>query len=216
MVTLGDSDGSTWSRVNVIWPWCIEAMKTFPILRPMREDHHSDLAALSFYRLPVDFKYAISVEYPISQSPPKYLIRKNRLDPNFYKSAGFYDVDHDYTDGVDWTIHFSSPIPISAHVIVEYLASHDLDMLDDPDCFITVPDEYYSILIAKVICRAYRERLGVAMQDPTIQTTIISQLADAVLKAEESYSKMLADAFTKMADSRLSTQMKVDKFDRVY
>jgi hypothetical protein len=217
LVALGDSTGATWSRVNRMWPWVIEAMKTFPILRPMLDDHTNGALASYGLQLPTDYREIISVEYPINQFPTSYLIRKNRLDPDFYHDVCFYDVDHDYATGTNgYILYLSGPIAPLAHIMTQYLANHDLAMADDDLHFITIPDQYVDILIAQVICRAYRERLSFYMQNPTSTTNVIMQLTDMVLKAEESYHSMLTAAQLKLADSRISGDKKVDKYDRVY
>jgi hypothetical protein len=213
---LGDIMGQTWSRVNVIWPWCIEAMRTFPILRPMLYEYTVSVDNIHCFDLPDDFRELISVEYPVDQSPPQYLIRKNRFDPDFYSADNFYDIDHNYAEGAGWTLHFSSGLSIGDHVNVEYLAGHDLDMADDEQHLITVSDEFYGILIAQVVCRAYRERLSYYMQDPTVHTSIVMQLTEMVRRAEEHYNQMVEAAWQKIATSRQSPRQTMDRFDRVY
>lgn len=222
LVALGDSAGATWSRINRMTPWCIEAIQSFPILRPMLDDHTNGAAKVYSYEMPADFRQVISVEYPISQVPPVYLVRKNRLDPTFYDDAGFYDVAHNYTTGivlstsVGWIMYVSGGIDALAHIKTQYLANHDTAMTDDPDVFLSVPDEYESLLIASVMCRAYRERLSFAMQDPTAHMTVITQLTEMVVHMEESYNSQIAAAQAKLATSIVSPKLQSDKFDRVY
>lgn len=216
LVALGDPSALTWSRTSVMWPWCIEAMKTFPILRPMRDEHTNGITLVYSFAAADDFREMISVEYPVGQQPPVYLVRKNRFDPDFYKMSGYYDNDHDYSAGTGWFIYISGGIAKLAHVCIQYLANHDVAMADDDTVLITVPDEYENILIAQVICRAYRERLSYFMQNPTAQTNVIMQYTDMVQKAEESYYAMLASAQLKLADSKIIGDKEVDKYDRVY
>src|SRR5665647_1493828 len=96
LVALGDSSGITWDRTTRMWQFCIEAILTFPILRPMLDDHTNGNAIVYSYDLPEYFREVISVEYPIGGQPPTYLARKSHLAPDFYEFPGFYDVDHDY------------------------------------------------------------------------------------------------------------------------
>ena len=216
LTALGDGQAQTWSRVNTIWPWCIEAMRTFPFGRPMRTEHVVGTGEQHKFDLPDDFRELISVEYPVGKIPPKYLIRKSHFDPEFWNSDQYYDVDHNYEDGTGWIIYFSMLLDETLSVYIEYLATHDLDMIDDDDCYITVPDQYYGILIAQVMCRAYRERLSYFMQDPTVHTSIIQQLTDMVRKAEDRYYKMVEDAWEKLSPSRVSPRQAMDSHDRVY
>lgn len=216
LVALGDSAGTTWSRTTRMWPWCIEAMLSFPILRPKLHDLTNGLTDVYWFALPADFREVISVEYPISQTPPAYLIRKNRLDPAFYRKAGFYDIDHNYSAGAGWMMFISGGVRAATHVYTQYLANHDTAMADDGLHFITIPDEYENILIQNVICRAYRERLSYIMQDPTAHSSVIQQMTEMVNKAEDQYRDMVQRAQEKLATSITSPKMSVDKFDRVY
>ena len=216
LVALGDSAGSTWSRVNRMWPFCIEAMRTFPILRPMLDDHTNGASVIYYFDMATDFREVISVEYPISQTPPQYLARKNRLDPHFYDEAGYYDIDHDYASGAGWTMYISGGLSALAHIYVQYLANHDLNMADDSQHLITIPDEYYSILIQQVMLRAYRERLSYYMQNPTAHTSVIAQYTEMVQHAEEHYNDMVQQAQAKLATSIASPRLESDKYDRVY
>jgi hypothetical protein len=214
---LGDHTAAIWPRVTIITAWAEEAMLTFPILRPMLKDQTGASAVSYSFTLPTDFREVITVEYPISQYPPVYLNRKNRLDPEFYEEDGFYDIDRDYTAGKGWSCYVSgSGIGILAHVKVQYLANHLIGLADDYTALITVPDEYVNILIAYVGAKAFREMLSTYMVDPTAHTSIISQMTDMVNKSEEKYKDMVAQAQAKLSDSRLSPKFEMDKHDRVY
>ena len=216
LVALGDDDASTWSRVNIMLPWCKEAIRTFPILRPMKDDHTNGASAVHIVTLPDDFREVISVEYPVDQDPPEYLVRKNRLDPDFYGEAGFYDIDHDYSTGKGWVMYLSGELAANAHIYTQYLANHDTNLVDNANSYITIPDEYEGILIQQVMCRAYRERLGAMMQDPTAHTNIVYQLTQMVQKAEETYRLMVNEAQHQLTNSVVSAHKTVDKYDRVY
>jgi hypothetical protein len=216
LVALGDSLAATWSRINIMMPWCIEAIQSFPILRPMLDDHTNGASIVYSYAMPADFRQLISVEYPISQQPPVYLVRKNRLDPNFYNQDGFYDIDHDYSTGTGWTMYVSGGIAAAAHIKTQYLANHDTAMTDSEECMLSVPDEYETILISSVMCRAYRERLGYMMQDPTAHMTVITQMTEMVHHMEEYYQSQVAAAQAKLANSIVSPRQAADKYDRVY
>jgi hypothetical protein len=216
LIALGDSSGSTWSRTNTVIYWALEAIVSFPILRPMKDDHTNGASVVYSLALPVDFREIIDVEYPISQTPPVYLVRKNRLDPDFYSSDGSYDVDHDYSTGKGWMLYISGGVAALAHIYTQYLANHDTAMVDDDSHYLSIPDEYENILIASVICRAYRERLSYYMQDPTAHMTIITQMTTMVAKSEENFRLLVEAAQAKLAQSKVSAHQTSDKFDRVY
>jgi hypothetical protein len=212
---LGDPTATTWSRTDQILPWSFEAFTAFPILRPRYLDKTAP-ANVYKYRLPVDFREIISVEYPITKQPPEYLTRKNRFDPAFWSSSNYFDIDNDYTTGDLYTIYFSGVFTNATHMYLEYLGLHDTDLTDDGAHFISIPDEYETIVITSVMCRAYRERLGKYMQNPTAQSSIIMQMTAMVEHLEAYYKQQLADALASLAESRVSPRLASDKYDRVY
>src|SRR5512143_2070743 len=211
LVALGDSDGSTWSRTDVIWPWAIEAMLEFPILRPMEQSISVSITGHMF-DLAADFRDIIAVEYPVSQEPPKYLTRKNRQDPSFFSTDEYYDVDRDYVSSGGWVLWTSKKIPAVSTIKVSYLANHKTDVTDSTSSYISVPDEYRGILVAYVVAKGYRERLGAFMQDPTAHQSIITQMTEMVQHAEENYQLLIKRAQEKLAESRTSPHMHSDKY----
>ena len=216
LVQLGDPTAATWSRTDIIWPWAIEAMLQFPILRPMLDDHTNGGTLAYSYQLPTDFREVISVEYPISQQPPIYLARKNRLDPDFYSAAGYFDIDHNYIDGGGWYCYVSGGVAASAHIKMQYFANHATGLEDDSTDVITVPDEYENILVAYVVMKGYRERLGAYMIDPTAHSSLILQMTEMVKRSEDNYHLLVQRAQVRLADSRITPNVSSDKFDRVY
>ena len=216
LVAAGDIDSATWSRTDVAIPWCKEALRVFPILRPMLDDHTNGAAVVYSYSLPADFRELISVEYPISQQPPVYLVHKNRLDPDFYNADRYYDVDYDFSTGTGYLCFISGGVAALAHIKVQYLAAHPTDLEDDDTDVITVPDHFEPILIAYFIMRAWRERLGYIMQDPTAHSSIISQMTEMVHKSDANYQELVVQAQRFISESKVSSGHHVDKFDRVY
>jgi hypothetical protein len=140
----------------------------------------------------------------------------NRLDPSFFASEDHYDIDRDYATGSGWILWVSKLLAIDEQVNINYLATHDTDLTDAPTSYITVPDEYENILIAYVVAKGYRERLGVYLQDPTAHTSLIMQMTDMTQKAEANYQQLVLRAQEKLAQSRSSPHMQADRFDRVY
>jgi len=213
---LGDRQGNTWSRIDCIMPWAKEAIRNFPILRPNFYTATNISTTIYDVSMPVDFREVVAVEYPVSQTPPVYLVRKNHFDPNFYDQDGFYDVDRDYENGKGYLLWISSGWAGGTAIHVYYLATHDTNLTDSPTSYLTVPDQYEPLLITAVMCRAYRERLGMLMQDPTAFSSLVDQLTNAVGQLEQRYDQMLATVQVKITDSTVSPRMKSDKFDRLY
>ena len=214
LVALGDESAVTWAR-TVILPWCVEAVQSFPILRPKLFDYTAAGASLVYmFDLPADFRQIISVEYPINSVPPKYHARKNHLDPAFFNQVGFYDVDHNYADGIGWMCHVSEGVRLATHAYIQYMATHDTSFTDSDEDELTIPDEYNSILITSVMCRAYRNRLSLYMQDPTAHMSVITQMTEMVQHIEELFRSLVADAQRELTNSIVSPRMVADKFDQ--
>ena len=215
---LGD-DGSIWSRNEVIWPFAIEAIRAFPILRPssvvitMTSDKHT-------FTLPSDFRAVIYVEFPCYQDPPQYLMRKNHLDVNFYSEPGFFDVDRDYvTEDKDpnyaYAMWVSNNLVTGDVLIVRYNASHTTEFANEYS-YITVENQYVHILISHVVYMCFQERLAKQLQDPTAFSNTIAQLSDAVKIAETTYVNKLNRAVEDLSSSERISGWKVDKHDRIY
>src|SRR4030065_773668 len=158
LYALGEAvDSGNFPRATVVSVWAVESMQNFPILRPMLDDHTNGVSIVYSYELPADFREVITIEYPIGTQPPTYLVRKNRLDPDFHTSAGYYDIDHAYVyagmdaelaTGLGFVAYISGGIAALAHIKMQYLANHKTTLLDDATDLISVPDEYNHICIA--------------------------------------------------------------------
>ena len=218
-VVLGDSTGTTWDRADVITRWAKEAMLAFPILRPTTETITVAIEAKHAHKLALDFREIVSVEYPIGEEPPVFLTRMNHFDPDFYTTEDHFDVSRYYLDYVEytgWMVITSKLMEIDEEIKVNYLANHNIDLIDDPDSLLTVPDEYEHILVAYVVAKAYRERLSYYSQNPTVYTNLIYQMVTMVDKADARYLQLINEAIDKASESRTSPHMGADKFDRIY
>ena len=205
--SLGDPLAATWSRTADIWPWTVEAIREFVIPRPM-EDEYTFIAASHHLTLPADFRQIIWVEYPIDQEPPIYLERKNHLDPEFYGSDDYYDIDRDYDTGTGYTLWLSRLFAADDKLRISYLADHEVP--DDENDTLTIPERYLNLLILYVVWRAWAERLGKQMIDPTAHTSTIQQMSATVQNAEQAYKRAVADALQELAESRLTPNLTMD------
>jgi hypothetical protein len=219
MLSLGDPTGAIWSRADVITPWAKEAMLAFPILRATTETITVGLSAKHVHKLNFAFREIISVEYPIGEEPPVFLTRMNHYDPDFYKSDDHFDISRYYLDYISytgWQVWTSKLMPPAEEFKVNYLANHNTDLDDDVADLISVPDEYEHILVAYVVAKAFRERLIIYLGNPSVYTELVGELTATVDKAEKRYQAMVDEAIRRLAESRTSPHMEVDKFDRIY
>jgi hypothetical protein len=138
---LGDPLTLTWSRATLTY-WAIEAIREFPILRPM-EEQYVVVSATHSFTLPADFVELIWVEYPTSQDPPAYLKYKSHLDPEFWGSDEYYDVDRDYNLGSGYTLWSPSSCPGHGQDLLS--CRHDDDLAEADS--LTIPDRYLNITV---------------------------------------------------------------------
>jgi hypothetical protein len=211
---LGDTAGATWDRTTVIWPFAVDAIRNFPILRPKTVVQTVETAGHSF-TLPSDFRKVIYVEYPLYQDPPEYLARKPHLDATFYGEDGFYDVDRDFDTGEDYIMWISDDLAVDDVVSVRYLATHTTDFANEY-AYITIENQYVQVIVNHVVLMCYQERLGTQLQDPTAHTSTIQQMAEAVKSAQTVYLASLTRAEEELSSSQRISGWKVDKHDRIY
>ena len=212
--TLGDPSGTTWARTTTIWQWACDALREFPILRPMQLSKTITVAGNSF-ALPSDFRRIIRAEFPVSQDPPVYLTRKAHTDADFFYADGYYDVEPDYATGSGYLFWSSEDLAIGDVLKVYYLAGHTATFTSEL-ASITVEDEHVNVIINHVIWLAFQERLAIQLQDPTAHTSTIQQMAAAVKVAEDNYQRALAAAIGELNSSKIVQGYAMDKFDRIY
>lgn len=211
MYSLGDPTEATWSRTLEVWYWLIEAIREFPILRPMQSDIAFD-ADDHQEPLPSDFKEIISVQWPITDDM-RYHTRRSRLEEDFY-DGDYYDIDRDYSTGSGWVLWMGQSIPYAQPVRVQYLAMHSTTVSED--MVLTVPDQYLNILTEYCILRAWTERLSTEISNPTAHDATLSQINAAIAEHRATYDRLVDEAIRELATSRQTMNRRLDKHDRIY
>ncbi len=85
---IGDPTNLTFS-VTQIKDWINQAIRDLSIHFPMIEDYQINTVLNDHdYDLETYIKGVISVEYPVGNTPPRYLKRSSYTDPKFYLEAG--------------------------------------------------------------------------------------------------------------------------------
>jgi hypothetical protein len=209
MYALGDPTEAVWSRTNEVWYWLIEAIREFPILRPMTDD--LTFTEDHYNALPSDFVKIVSVEYPIGDDPPTYLTRRSHQSPEF-QAGEFYDVvaDHDTGSG---SLLWIGPV-VTSDVRVNYLALHDYAASES--MVLTIPDQYLNILTEYCAVRAWEERLSSEIANPTAHASTISQIQVALTQHRALYDRLVKEAVQELGTSRLVPDRAMDKYDRIY
>ncbi|MBN2148704.1 MAG: hypothetical protein JW726_15055 [Anaerolineales bacterium] len=209
---LGDGSSAVWARATVM-QWVNEAIRDFPIGKPT-DTVITCTAGTYAYDLPAGFREITKVEYPTSQDPPEYLVRKSHQDPDFWADDIYYDVDRDYTSESGHQLWISADAATGATVNVNYLADHTSTLTEYST--ITVPDQYLGVLMLHVRKTAYAERLAYQIGTPTAHTSTIQQTSNAYQQAKSEYEKAVELMLAALAESRQTPLWKMDKYDRTY
>jgi hypothetical protein len=211
LYALGDPSEGTWSRTNEVWHWLIEAIREFPILRPMQADI-SDETDEHVIALPSDFKEIVAVQWPITDDM-RYHTRRSRFSQDFY-DGDYYDVDRDYASGAGWVLWMGQAVDYDQPCRVDYLAEHDDNASEN--MVLTIPDQYLNVLTEYCIYRAWTSRLSKEIANPSAFIRNIDQITEAMNLHRSNYLKLLDDISKEMSTSKIVPNRTNDKYDRIY
>lgn len=219
---LADASAGTWTQ-DTIEEWILEAVREYSIHFPRLQI--ADLttsAGIHEYDLPADYSAMLTVEYPLGEDPPHYLIRRDHRDPAFWQSDDYYDVPQipgeiaPVGEDVAPAQIYISATPADGETIrVTYHAHHRLD-LDSTD-LLSVPREHEHILVLFVIWKAYNERLSTEAQSPDTTMGLLQSMRLLTQRAHEQYLAALNRAIANVRNvGGWTTPWKMDKHDRIY
>lgn len=159
-------------------------------------------------------KRVISVEYPVDQSPRKYLRLRDHLADDFYQDSEGYDVEYlgDAEDRV--LIFFSKTDFIDDESIYLFC-----EMLFDETqaAQIEIPKSHEHLIIMRVKWTAI-EYLSISeMLDPTNNSSLLmGQLQQNANSARKSYYQMLGMLLLDQGGESGVARWKMDGYDRIY
>lgn len=212
---LGDENPAayTWSD-GQLNQWINDAIAIYSANFPLRGSAWLHGATGSHeYSLPDGARTVLSVEYPVGETPARYLYRLPRTWPGFLSSAQLYDILWKGDDSTADLLVVSDEIATGEHIAVEYTQDHALFADDETDT--TVPDRHLELLVLFVRVCAYQERAAKEAANPTRDTLILSTLELNVSRAEREYKARLDQLKAAAAESGRA-QWRMDKNDRVY
>lgn len=211
MYSLGDPLEAHWSRTNEVWYWLIEAIREFPILRPMTADVSDNLDRHRI-ELPADFIDIVNVQWPIT-ADMRYHTRRNRLEDDFY-DGDYYDIERDFSTGSGWILWMGQEVPFAQPARVNYLALHDTAMGELTT--VSVPEQYHNILQEYCILRAWTERLSNEIRNPTAHAETIAEINRVIAEHRATYNALVNQAAKELTTSRIGNNRRADKYDRIY
>jgi len=167
------------------------------------------------YELPISLISAVSVEYPTSETPPKYLTRRAYTHPLFNLVEGYYDVfiRQDQTVGNPPTLYLSVKPPAGKTITVWYNSEHS--KLLNPGDATTILDRHLYLIPLRVRWSCWAELATVETMDPDPLHTPYPTKEKSANLAETAYRAALATAIATDAESGI-TPWTMDRFDRIY
>jgi hypothetical protein len=212
---LGDVANATWDRANTLWGWAIEGIRELPFLVPIDTDIKPDTGKSHEFTLPEAAVSVISAEYPIGNDPPTYLIRKSHLEPDFFTSDRYYDVDRHFREEEGLRLWTSASVDSDDSVRVELLCRHNT-VYSVEATETDIPDEHINLVVLYVVWTAWQERLSKQLQNPTAYNQVIGQIQKAVELARQNYLSEVERALQEQNNSRYIQGWKIDQWDRIY
>ena len=165
------------------------------------------------YDLPVNFKAAMSVEYPANDDPPKYLIRRSFSLWGSSDIPGFYDIIR-RDDATDFPELWISEKPTTGEDIIFYYLGNHASLDDDTDVC-TVPDVHLELLVLFVRWATYQELASKASADPDPTSLAMGTLELNAFRANREYRTKLKQWLAAESESNISSWT-MDKYDQVY
>lgn len=204
---LADAAAGTWSQ-NLVEDWVVEAIRSYSNSFPQLglQQSITTTADTRKYDLEVDFTQVISVEYPVGEDPPEYLIRRDYLHPNFWTEAGYFDIVNNmatYDADVRMEIWISEKPAADEYIKVHYYANHTLPTASGDK--VTVPDEHQHLLVQFVVWQAWRALTSAEMQDPTSNSSLLmAQMNQNMRDARRDYYRQLDILRSQMAEGGIA------------
>jgi len=213
-LVISDSAEVVWSQMDVqehVRSGIREYSKHFPRMLSLNIPAITDMHV---YDLPADYFSMVSVEYPVGEEPPAYLIRGNSTTSYFWSSNICYDVllHFSATDMDELTL--SASTDAGKTIRIAYNALHLFDVPSNTT--LTIPQEHEEIVIAYAIWMCWRQRLGEFTKDAgsNSNTLLLDQIASNTDRAETAYRRLLRDTSLQHEPSLYPIAWQMDKWDR--
>ncbi len=214
---LGDLTGGAYVFSDVqVDDWINRAIEQVSIHFPLYVEYTITVqAGVHTYDLENYMHEVISVEYPISQTPPRFLLRKSYTSPEFWVTDGYYDLFKPQTSDSSYPmVLYISDHPTAAGTL-NLQVSADHALVADPGDETSILDRHLHLIGLFVRWKAFSERASHEVMDPSPLNTRSSSMELNAQRAEAAYLAALARAIEAEADSaQLSWSM--DEFDRIY
>jgi hypothetical protein len=175
----------------------------------------STTAGTHAYDLEVTHTAILSCEYPTSETPPRYLLRRVYTHKNFWLTDGYYDMikpsDSDSENPPQLLI---SDSPALGETITLWLNEDHPELSEGADeC--SLQERYLHLIGLFVRWKCWQELSTTEGMDPSPLTTLAFTVEINSKRAEEAYRTALKAAQVAQQDSGV-VAWTFDKFDPVY
>jgi hypothetical protein len=215
---IGDAAGATWSDAKVE-EWIIEAIRDYSVHFPrtVQDTLVKSVTPTYVYSLPADFLGMVCVEFPEGEDPPRYLKRRSYLDPGFWDSDEYYDVEPTRDAAEPAKLHMSALPDTEEDIAITYTTYHAvLIPEDDDDTDITVPEHHEHLLILFVVWKAAAERVLTDQADPNSFPALLASMRLVTSNARDAYNDALRQAEKQEAPGGWTGPWRSDEHDRIY
>ena len=175
-----------------------EVSKALP--RLLEIEVEADGTANSF-ALPAGCRAIVSVEYPIDQTPPRYLSRLDLRQPGFSEAAVYDWLPSNSLSEADRLL-LGQPPADGDKLRLRYLAAHEWLDGDLDEC--SLPDEHLELLVLFVRWAAWQALATQEAANPDPGSASRSELEGNVRRAGEAFQEALASSVKASASSRVS------------
>jgi hypothetical protein len=219
-VMLNDAGAGTWPQATVE-SWICEAIRDYSQTFPMNARVTVSVSGANpghVFDLFTGIIAVTLVEYPDGESPRVYLKRRDRRNPNFYGTPGYYDIWMTEDQTSEPQLYLSVEPSDGEDIGVEVTKHHPVPASSGTD--LTVPMHHECILLLYTLWAAFRERLATEEQDPDTTlagaVTLLQQLVKGSEQAEAAYRRALAEAKANVSPGGPTGPWLADIHDPIY
>jgi len=167
------------------------------------------------YDLENDFLDVLSVEFPTSNVPPTYLLRRSYTHPEFWSTNGYYDIVQSFDDTTTNPpqILISEKPAASKTITVKYHGTHNVLTASSDVC--TLQTHLLHLVALFVRWKCWQEMATKEGIDPDQTKLLAATIEVNAGRAEKAYRTALTEARKGAAESA-QVHWHMDDNDRIY
>ena len=213
---IGDPTNTVFST-TIVCEWINSAIEELSKHFPRRiETTPNCVADQHEYDLENHTMAVLSVEYPVGEDPPRYLMRREQTHPMFYEQDGFYDVimTNSYLATNPPQLIISDSPSAGETINVHYYAPHN--PLTAPNDTTTLADYHTHLIGLFVRWKAWQELATTEGADPDPVKLLSATQEVNAYRAERAYYEALRQHIASESESGRVSGYRMDKWDSTY